>query len=141
MSSITSAKAVSVPAPVGSGTILADRRALATVFRNLLSNAVKYSRKDSSIRCSVSLSEKRDAVVVSIEDSGVGMKPDQIAKLFVPGRTMLTLGTGGEQGKGFGLAISKLFVEAMGGEIRVWSEYGAGTRFELYFPIAPTIGE
>jgi signal transduction histidine kinase len=46
----------------------------------------------------------------------------------------LTLGTGGEQGNGFGLAISKLFVEKMQGHLRVESVLGSGTRFMLDFP-------
>ena len=133
------AKGVSLVGPEDDGTIAADRRALATVFRNLMSNAVKYSRKGSNVRMDVSRAtgyEGETSIIIPISDSGVGMKPDQIAKLFVPGRTLLTLGTNGEQGKGFGLAISKLFVEAMSGEIRVRSELGTGTRFEIIFPSA-----
>lgn len=119
-------------------TIHADRRALGTVFRNLLSNAIKYSRKGSQIRLAMERSKKdgkRERLTIRIEDSGIGMKPDQLAKLFIPGLTLLTLGTDGEQGKGFGLAICKLFVEAMGGTIDVKSTFGSGTRFELNFPL------
>ncbi|MDX9897328.1 MAG: HAMP domain-containing sensor histidine kinase [Spirochaetia bacterium] len=119
-------------------TIRADRRALATVFRNLLSNAIKYSRKGSDIRLSMERTHKNgreENLTICIDDHGTGMKPDQLNKLFIPGLTLLTLGTGGEQGKGFGLAICKLFVEAMGGSINVASTYGVGTRFELVFPL------
>ena len=66
------------------------------------------------------------------------MKPEQLAALFVPGKTMLTLGTASEQGKGFGLAICRLFVEGMGGTIRAESRLGQGTRFLLDFPISGT---
>lgn len=126
----------------GSSTILADRRALATVFRNLLSNAIKYSRKGSDIRISMKPYKKNthgEDLAIHVEDSGVGMKPDQLSTLFVPGRTLLTLGTEGEQGKGFGLAICKLFVEAMHGTIGVTSTLGEGTRFELVFPLVTTV--
>ena len=140
LTSTIETKGLSLEGPVGDGAIIADRRALATVFRNVLSNAIKYSRRGSSVR--VAVAETRgDAgsatIAVAIEDSGVGMRPDQLAKLFVPGRTRLTLGTEGEQGKGFGLAISKRFVETMGGELRVESELGVGTKFVLVFPVAP----
>ncbi len=136
--SAATAKGVVLEDPTGDGTISADRRALATVFRNILSNAVKYSRSGSAIRIGIHDIDggtDKPRVAITIDDSGVGMKPDQIARLFVPGRTILTLGTGGEQGRGFGLAISRVFVEAMSGEIRVKSELGKGTRFEIVFPI------
>jgi len=131
------AKGILIDGPVVASTIVADHRALATVLRNLLSNAVKYSRNGSTVR--IRVTDDTDKIparrLIIIEDNGVGMKSDQVARLFVPGRTILTLGTSGEQGRGFGLAISKLFVEAMGGEIHIESEYGAGTRFVLDFPI------
>jgi len=134
---IAEAKSVTLDTPAGGGTIAADRRALATVFRNIISNAVKYSRSGSTVQLVVSRTannKKDERIVISIEDHGVGMKPDQLEKLFIPGRTLLTLGTGGEQGKGFGLAVSKLFVEKMHGHITVESELGSGTRFVLDFP-------
>lgn len=124
-------KGVSIEADLRDGAVIADRRALATALRNLLSNAVKYSRRGGVVKATI-----RPSLSVAIEDTGVGMTPDQLAKLFVPGRTKLTLGTSGEQGKGFGLAISKRFVEAMGGSLQVDSELGRGTRFELVFPVA-----
>ncbi len=132
-------KGILIEGPGEVAIIAADYRALATVMRNLISNAVKYSRNGSTVRIRViDDTEKSPARrLVIVEDNGVGMKPDQVARLFVPGRTILTLGTGGEQGRGFGLAISKLFVEAMGGLMRVESTYGAGARFVLDFPIPP----
>jgi len=141
IATMAAAKNVIVDAATGTGVVAADRRALATVLRNLLSNAVKYSRRGATVR--VVIVEAPDAgngkrVIIAVEDSGVGMKPDQLARLFVPGRTLLTLGTNGEQGHGFGLAISKRFVEAMGASLRVESVMGSGTRFEIDFPDAAT---
>jgi len=124
-------KGVSIEADLSEGAVVADRRALATALRNLLSNAIKYSRPGGSVRATIGPNRS-----VAIEDSGVGMTADQLAKLFVPGRTKLTLGTSGEQGKGFGLAITRRFVEAMGGRLLVESELGRGTRFEIVFPVA-----
>ncbi len=137
IAAIAETKGVSLALPEGGGTIAADRRALATVFRNIMSNAVKYSRSGSTVQLTVSRStrnKKDERILITIEDHGVGMKPDQLEKLFIPGRTLLTLGTAGEQGKGFGLAVSKLFVEKMQGHISVESELGSGTRFVLDFP-------
>jgi len=108
------------------------------VFRNLLSNAIKYSRQGGEVRIRTEIhAGKNGRVLVRVEDDGMGMKPVQVEKLFVPGKTVLTLGTSGEQGKGFGLAISKLFVEAMQGTVRVESHYDIGTAFVLDFPIPP----
>ncbi|OHD22431.1 MAG: hypothetical protein A2Y38_03610 [Spirochaetes bacterium GWB1_59_5] len=137
IAAIADAKGVTLAAPSGGGTITADRRALATVFRNIISNAVKYSRKGSTIQLVISRTSRNrrdERIVITIEDYGVGMKPDQLSRLFIPGRTLLTLGTSGEQGKGFGLAVSKLFVEMMNGHITVESKLGSGTRFVLDFP-------
>lgn len=140
-------KGVSIEADLSEGAVVADRRALATALRNLLSNAIKYSRQGGAVRATIGrpIQAAGSAAVafghtaslsVTIEDSGVGMTADQLAKLFVPGRTKLTLGTSGEQGKGFGLAITRRFVEAMGGRLLVESELGRGTRFEIVFPVA-----
>ncbi len=131
-------KMVTFESAVDESIVTGDKRALATVFRNLFSNAVKYSRSGSIVRISGVRTDGGDPHIhIEIEDHGIGMKSEQLSKLFVPGRTLLTLGTNGEQGKGFGLAISKLFVDAMGGTMGVESELGVGTRFVLDFPIAP----
>jgi len=137
LQSTAKAKGVNIEPPDGDGLILADPRALATVFRNILSNAVKYSLQGGAVRFrAATMPDDPARLGLAISDEGVGMRPEQIAKLFVPGRTILTLGTGGEQGKGFGLATSKLFVESMGGTMHVESEPGRGTTFVIIFPIS-----
>jgi signal transduction histidine kinase len=137
LQSTARAKGVNIEPPDGDGLILADPRALATVFRNILSNAVKYSLQGGAVRSrAATMPDDPARLGLAISDEGVGMRPEQMAKLFVPGRTILTLGTGGEQGKGFGLATSKLFVESMGGTMHVESEPGRGTTFVIIFPIS-----
>lgn len=111
---------------------LAEPRACATVFRNLLANAIKYSRSGASIDVRFGV-EPDGRVAASVIDHGVGMDRGQMATLFEPGRTVQTLGTDGEQGTGMGLALCKAFMESMGGDIRVSSAPGAGSRFELLF--------
>lgn len=138
--SMAKAKSVAVEAYLDDSLVAGDKRALATVIRNLLSNAVKYSKRGGTIEVRGRKTYAQPSkLIVEVRDQGIGMKPDQIAKLFVPGRTILTLGTDGEQGKGFGLAISKLFVDAMGGSLRVESSPGAGTVFVLEFPIVDSV--
>lgn len=134
------AKSVSVEVYLDDSLVAGDMRALATVFRNLLSNAVKYSKRGDTIEVRGRRTHSQPPrLIVEVRDHGIGMKPEQMAKLFVPGRTILTLGTDGEQGKGFGLAISKLFVDAMGGSLEVESSPGVGTTFMMEFPIAPPL--
>ncbi len=135
--STAKAKQVVLEPPDGDGRIMADPRALATVFRNILSNAIKYSLQGGSVRFHIQATEDRPPRLrIAISDTGVGMRPEQVSRLFTPGNTILTLGTGGEQGKGFGLATSKLFVESMGGTMEVESEPGHGTAFVINFPIS-----
>jgi signal transduction histidine kinase len=137
--STAAGKTVTIESSIDDSLVSGDRRALATVFRNLLSNAVKYSRSGSTVRVSGARTVSVIPLMrIEVADHGTGMKSEQLSKLFVPGRTMLTLGTDGEQGKGFGLAISKLFVDAMGGTMTVESELDVGTRFVLDFPISPS---
>jgi len=135
-----SQKGVTIEAPDGDAIALADSRATATVLRNILSNAVKYSRPGDVVRVGLSrvvgpAGEPLARAVVS--DGGVGMQPQQIEKLFLPGKTLLTLGTDGEQGTGFGLALCKAFMDAMHGSIEVDSRLGVGSTFTLTFPAPP----
>lgn len=135
------AKGVRVELSPGTGLLAgADQRAAATVFRNVLSNAVKYSKAGGAIRAA--LSPLPDGgVLATIEDEGVGFKSVQLERLFQPGRTVLTLGTNGEQGTGLGLALCKAFMEGMGGTIRALPLPAGGARIELRFPPPPTQAE
>lgn len=107
--------------------VRADRRALELVFGNLLDNAVKYSGEGAHVR----IRGTRDAALVrvSVTDTGPGIEPQHLARLFErfyrvdPGRSRELGGTG------LGLAIVKHLVEAMGGTVSVESTVGAGTTF------------
>lgn len=131
------AKGVRVELQTGAGLLAgADQRAAATVFRNVLSNAVKYSKAGGAIKAA--LSPLPDGgVLAAIEDEGAGFKPVQLERLFQPGRTILTLGTNGEQGTGMGLALCKAFMEGMGGTIEALASAAGGARIELRFPPPP----
>ena len=72
-----------------------------------------------------------DFVVLEVSDSGSGMDPDTVGRLFEPSFT-----TKGEQGTGLGLASTHELVERTGGRIEVESEPGRGTRFSIYWPVA-----
>ena len=115
-----------VPAAACSLHVLADRQRLKQVLLNLLSNAVKYNRAGGriTVRC---IPVDGDRVRISVSDTGYGIPPDQVGRLFQP---FVRLDTGEAiEGTGMGLALSKGLVEAMGGAIGLESELDRGSTF------------
>jgi signal transduction histidine kinase len=112
----------------------ADRHMLETVIRNLTSNALKFTPRGGQ----VTLAARPNGVVVtvSVKDTGVGISPADIAKLFRLDAQHTTPGTEKERGSGLGLIICKEMVEQNGGQISVESELGAGTTAEFTVPRA-----
>ena len=116
--------------------VLADRARIVQVLGNLLSNAAKYSPVESTIR----IDAARDGthVVITVTDTGRGVPPDQLPRLFR--KYVPPVGGGRESvasGAGLGLSICKGLVEAHGG--RIWAESGGvgrGTRFSFTVPVA-----
>jgi two-component system phosphate regulon sensor histidine kinase PhoR len=113
--------------PADSLAVRADRRALELVFGNLVDNAIKYCPDNA--RVTICALRNGDRVQVSVADTGPGIEPRHLPRLFErfyrvdPGRSRELGGTG------LGLAIVKHLVEAMGGSVRVASTVGAGTTF------------
>jgi PAS domain S-box-containing protein len=114
--------------------VLADRKRLKQVVANLLSNAVKYNRAGGQ----VVVQAWRDGgeVAFSVRDTGGGLGPEQLAKLFKPFERV-GAERGGIEGRGIGLALSRQLVEAMGGSITVQSNAGQGSTFTVRLPTAP----
>lgn len=113
----------------GSGYVIADNQRLKQVMINLLSNAIKYNRADGEVRVSVeALDEER--LLIAVADTGRGIDQASLAKLFTPFER-LDAAESGVEGTGLGLALSRAFVEAMGGSIGVESTPGVGTTFRL----------
>jgi PAS domain S-box-containing protein len=117
--------------------VRADRTRLKQVLINLLSNAIKYNIRHGSVevRCRASTPER---MRISIQDSGPGLHPEQMAQLFQPFNRLGQEG-GSEEGTGIGLVVAKRLVELMGGVIGVESTIGAGSVFwiELTAVAAP----
>ncbi|MBI2733234.1 MAG: response regulator [Aquabacterium sp.] len=112
---------------------LADRVRLRQVLVNLLSNAIKYNRAGGLVQ----LRARRagDEVIIEVQDSGIGMSPEQQAQLFQP-FNRLGVEQSGIEGTGIGLVIVQKLVSLMGGRIEVESQAGAGSCFRLTLPAA-----
>lgn len=110
--------------------VFADENHLRLILRNMITNAIKFTPEGGSITVATSQPGKGKAVL-RVEDTGVGMNEEKLAKLFKIGDANSTSGTAGEKGTGLGLVLCKEFVEKNGGEIRVSSAEGKGTTFSI----------
>ncbi len=110
----------------------ADANMVRTVIRNLISNAIKYTRENGIITGSSVI--KENMIEVSVIDTGIGISPENIEKLFKIDVNYSTNGTADETGTGLGLILCKEFINKNGGEIRVESELGKGSSFSFSLP-------
>ena len=114
--------------------VKADINSVSTVFRNLLSNAIKYSFDSGTI--AIDAEEKDNYSYISVTDSGQGIDPENIPRLFKIDEGFSTKGTQKEEGTGLGLIICKEFIEKNGGTISVNSKKGEGSSFTISLPKA-----
>jgi len=119
--------------PSGPLFALIDRDAISQAVLNLLDNATKYSDNTKFIR--VLLSQAAQAVVISVEDRGVGIPKEFRERIFDKFYRMPDEKTRETRGSGLGLALTKHIVEAHGGTIEVESEKGKGSIFTVNLPI------
>jgi PAS domain S-box-containing protein len=122
-----------------------DEQRLRQVVFNLLSNAVKFTRAGGVVFSvqPVGVADGSQLIRFSVSDTGVGIAPDDIAKLFQPFAQVGNRANAVATGTGLGLAISRSLVERMGGKLMVESKLGWGSRFwfEVALPVvtaAPT---
>jgi PAS domain S-box-containing protein len=114
------------------GTITSDRRRVEQVLLNLLSNAIKFTaRGEIRLACETATGTVR----ISVTDTGSGIKPEDLGKLFQPFRQLDTGLTRQHEGTGLGLAICRRLVERLGGTISVESEFGKGSTFSFTLPL------
>lgn len=112
-----------------------DRQKLKQVLYNLLSNAVKFTQDSGLVRLST-LMETGSAFLVEVKDSGIGIKEEDIDKLFSEFHQIDSGTSRRYDGTGLGLALTKKFVELHGGSIEVCSEFGVGSSFTVKLPIS-----
>ena len=104
------------------------------VIRNLLSNAIKFTPSGGKI--SISAKDDGKFLVLSISDTGVGIDPEDLHRLFQFEEFHTTTGTAGEPGTGLGLIICQEFIKKHGGEITIKSELEKGSTFTFTLPKA-----
>ncbi|RME63188.1 MAG: GAF domain-containing protein [Nitrospirae bacterium] len=119
--------------------VRADRKRIKQVLVNLLSNAVKFTPEGGRVQV-VCRAVEADQVEFSVTDTGPGIRPEDMEKLFQPFQQLGEV-TKKKEGTGLGLAISKKLVEAHGGRIWCESEVGRGSRFAFRIPIGPKAHE
>ena len=131
------AKAIALRASCAGLRVRAQRDMLATVVRNLVSNAVKFTPPGGTVTVSAHLDGSKNGpgnaprVELRVADTGVGMAPDTLARLFQPDRRVTTDGTAGERGSGLGLLLCHDLVERQNSTLLVDSALGAGTTFQF----------
>ncbi|MDP9190118.1 MAG: PAS domain S-box protein [Acidobacteriota bacterium] len=111
----------------------ADRTRIKQVLINLLSNAIKYNTPGGSVAVDCSANTATGRVRITVTDTGAGLPPEKVLQLFQP-FNRLGQETGGVEGTGIGLVVSKRLVELMNGVIGVESTAGIGSTFWLELP-------
>jgi signal transduction histidine kinase len=110
------------------GSIDGDRRRVEQILLNLLSNSIKFTEKGT---VSIEGDTQGTQVYIRVKDTGIGIKMEDIDKLFKPFQQVETGLARQYEGTGLGLSICKKLVESMGGSIQVESERGKGSTFSL----------
>ncbi|MCO6500774.1 MAG: GHKL domain-containing protein [Vicingus serpentipes] len=110
-------------------TIVADKDQLSRVFNNLIKNALQAIPENKKGIINITIQDKNEMVLISIQDNGTGIPEDKKDKIFVPNFTTKTTGMG------LGLAIVKNIIEAAQGSIRFETQEDVGTIFFIELPI------
>ncbi len=126
-------KAIELHSELTSGTFVwADHNMVKTILRNLGDNAIKYTRQNG--RVNIRAEKYDNKWRITVEDDGVGMKPEELKRLFRIDEAYSKRGTADEQGTGLGLLLCKEFVELSGGQIKAESAPDKGTRIIFTLP-------
>lgn len=112
--------------------VMGDARRLVQVLVNLLGNAIKFTpQEDITLDCNCS----KDCVWIEVRDTGIGIPSRHLDRIFEHFEQVHASHPGRFGGNGLGLSITRGLVKAMGGEIRVESQEGQGTRFFIWLPL------
>ena len=113
----------------------ADEKRLKQIFLNLLSNAVKFTPPGGRVTVRGHASGPDDPMAISIEDTGIGIAPNDIPRALMPFAQIDSQLSRRYEGTGLGLPLTKSLVELHGGTLELESELGAGTTVTVTFPV------
>lgn len=116
-------------------TIETDERGVRQILLNLLSNALKFT-EEGDVELELATTASRDAVTLRVRDSGPGIEPEALDRIFDAFFQAGHSNAHGLSGVGLGLAIAQRLAHALGGQLAVESSPGRGTTFELRLPVA-----
>jgi signal transduction histidine kinase len=109
-----------------------DRESVSRALLNLIDNAIKYSSDDKAI--DVILRQNAEHIIVEVHDHGIGIGPNDLARIFQPYFRAQFSDTQTRRGAGLGLTLVQQILAAHGGKVEVESEIGKGSTFRLLFP-------
>jgi PAS domain S-box-containing protein len=123
-------RGITLEIPDGPGPrVLADPIRLRQILTNLVGNALKFTERGGRIW--IEVKAKRDAISITVHDTGIGIAPDDVERAFLPFEQVSRTST---PGAGLGLAISRSLAELHGGKLDVSSTLGVGSSFTLTLP-------
>jgi signal transduction histidine kinase len=114
------------------GVITGDQRRIEQVIMNLMSNAIKFTDKGT---VTIQSHNTSGEIVLIVQDSGIGIREEDLATLFRPFHQVDSGTTRKHEGTGLGLSISKRLIELHGGKITVSSIVGKGSTFTVILPV------
>ena len=124
--------------------VYCDKMRMRQMFLNFVSNAVKYPPEGGDIKVTI---RQRKSILpgysryeVRIKDTGIGMRPEFLGKLFVPFERERSSTESGIEGTGLGMSVAKSIIDMIGGTVRVKSEEGVGTEFIIVFDLRLNTG-
>ncbi len=126
---------ITKPAGLEQVQLVADSLRMTQILYNLIGNAIKFSRQGS--RVDIGLEQKKDSIVLTVQDQGIGIARKNQALIFESFRQVDGGATRRYGGTGLGLAITRKLVELHGGRIWVESEEGQGSAFHIEIPQTP----
>jgi CheY-like chemotaxis protein/nitrogen-specific signal transduction histidine kinase len=117
--------------------LIGDKGKVKEIINNLLTNSIKYTEKGEinlNIKCVNDINKKISVLYISCQDTGIGIKSENIEKLFTKFERLDIEKNTTTEGTGLGLAITKSLVDMMGGKINVKSSFGKGSIFMVTLP-------
>ncbi len=114
-----------------------ETEALTSAVNNLVVNAIKFTPRGGRVTVAARTEPSEQVAVLVISDTGIGMSPEEIARVMAPGWVGVasTLGVHGDTGSGMGLAVVRRQVESLGGSLELRSARGKGTCAIIRLPL------